>query len=481
MLDSTTASPSLPNLLDILLANHGAILLLRDAEFLEQRADAEERAEKCIALHAQLQVAAVGGFFRNFKTGQREDANLLVDDLLARPERQLFPGLLALLIGLPDQRAAFGHAVEGISVREGLGVATENHRHVAQIAVDADAVLGGDHEVRGRRALLLGAVLGIGADVDDFLGIAEGVVLSVTLIDQIVEVAQDGAQVFAGGDGAPAADGVEAHGDRALGQQRRSFVADDCVRVVDAEDKEAHAVGGVLAVFAGAVGGGEFIRANDVLGAKVARAEAVTAAVDLRDFGERNCGQAGDRLNSLGKRGANVAAQRIVAGEGLIRALQDDDVLLALERGHDGGFREGANHVDVDGADAGVARLAQVIDSGLDVFSGRAEGDEDCFGVVRFVFADEAVAAAGQFGKFFIGVFEELENRLGEVVAPRHDAIHVVFLILHRAKQDGIGQVHHLGHAAARGAKQCALRLGGAVDDVGRRTEVLADQPDSCL
>ena len=51
------------------------------------------------------------------------------------------------------------------------------------------------------------------------------------------------------------------------------------------------------------------------------------------------------------------------------------------------GLGEGANHVDVDRADARVAGLAQVIDRGLDVFGGRAEGNENGFGVVGLVLA----------------------------------------------------------------------------------------------
>ena len=51
-----------------------------------------------------------------------------------------------------------------------------------------------------------------------------------------------------------------------------------------------------------------------------------------------------------------------------------------------------------------------------------------------------------------------------------------MFLVLHRAEQDGIGQVHHLGNAAARGSKENALRFGRAVDDVVGRAEVFADQ-----
>ena len=89
---------------------------------------------------------------------------------------------------------------------------------------------------------------------------------------------------------------------------------------------------------------------------------------------------------------------------------------------------------------------------------------------------DQAVVAAGQLAEVFIGVFKELQNRLGEVVASRDDAVHVVFLVLHGAKEDGVGEVHHLGNAAAGGSKQNALRFSRAVDDVFRRAEVFADQ-----
>ena len=131
----------------------------------------------------------------------------------------------------------------------------------------------------------------------------------VALEEQIVEVAENGAEVFAGGDGAPSADGVKADGDGAFGQQRRSFIGDDGVRVVDAEDEEVDAIGGGFAVFAGAACGGELVSADDVLGAEVARAEAVAAAEDARHFGERDRRQAGDALKSLRERGADVAAQ----------------------------------------------------------------------------------------------------------------------------------------------------------------------------
>ena len=270
----------LAELLDVLLVDDFAILLLGDAELVEQAADGEECAEEGVALHAELEIAAVGGFLGDGEAGQREDANVLVDDLLAGPMGQTLPGLLAFFIGLPNQRAAFGHAVERVAVGEGFGVAAENDGHVAQIAVDADAVFGGDHEVRGWRALFLRTVFGIGADVDDFLGIAELVALSRPARREIVEVADDCAEIFAGGDGAPSADGVEADGDCAFGKQGGRFFADDRVGVVDAEDEEGDTVGGALAIFAGAAGGGELVCADDVLGAEVARAEAVSAGKD---------------------------------------------------------------------------------------------------------------------------------------------------------------------------------------------------------
>ena len=76
----------LAELLHVLLVDHLAELLLRDAELVQQAGDGEEGAEERVALHAELQVAAVGGLARDFKAGQREDANVFVDDLLARPD-----------------------------------------------------------------------------------------------------------------------------------------------------------------------------------------------------------------------------------------------------------------------------------------------------------------------------------------------------------------------------------------------------------
>ena len=144
-----------PELLHILLVDNVVELLLRDAELLEERRHGEERPEERVALHTELQVAAVGRFPRDLEPRQGENADLLLDDVLARPDRQPFPGVLALLVGLPDERSPLGHAVERVAVGEGFGIAAEDDVGVAEVAVDANTFRCADHEVRGGSALLL--------------------------------------------------------------------------------------------------------------------------------------------------------------------------------------------------------------------------------------------------------------------------------------------------------------------------------------
>ena len=71
--------------------------------------------------------------------------------------------------------------------------------------------------------------------MDDLLRIAELVDHLVALVEQVVQVADDRAEVLAGRDGAPAADRMEPHRDVAFGQQRRRIVGLHFVRVIDAE------------------------------------------------------------------------------------------------------------------------------------------------------------------------------------------------------------------------------------------------------
>src|SRR5208282_3104150 len=96
-------------------------------------------------------------------------------------------------------------------------------------------------------------------------------------VKQVVQIAQDCAQVFARRDCAPAADGVEANGDRALGQKRRGFVGLHLIRMIDSEHHKRNSVGGTLAVGASTSASGKLVGAEDLLWPEVPRTTAVDA------------------------------------------------------------------------------------------------------------------------------------------------------------------------------------------------------------
>ena len=377
------AQPS--ELLHVLLVHDIAELFLSDAELLEQRRHGEERSEERVALHAELEVAAVGRFPGNLEPGQRVDADLLLDDLLASPQGQPLPRLFAFLVRLPHQRAALLHSVERVGMRERLGVAAEDHVGVTQVAVHPDALRCGDHEVGGRRALLLGSVLGIRADVDDFLRVAEFVHDLVAVVEQVVQVADDRAEVLAGRDRAPPADRMETHRDISLRQQGGRFVRLHFVGMIDPEHEEGHSIRRALAVLALALADGEFVRANRVLGAEISRPQAVHAAEQPWHLLRGDARQAVLALQRFVQRHPDVLAHRVVARERLVGALEDDDVLLPGERLDDGGFREGAEDVRVNRPHLDAARLAHVVDRRLDVLRRRTQRHEHRVRILRLV------------------------------------------------------------------------------------------------
>ena len=88
----------------------------------------------------------------------------------------------------------------------------------------------------------------------------------------------------------------------------------------------------------------------------------------------------------------------------------------------------------------------------------------------------QAVAAAGQLRELLAALLDEAKDRLVEIVAPGHHAVHVVLLVLHRANQHRVFQIHHRRHTATGWSEQFTLGLGGAVDRVVRRAEELAQQ-----
>lgn len=249
--------------------------------------------------------------------------------------------------------------------------------------------------------------------------------------------------------------------------------------MIDAEDEERFAVGGTASVFAFGLADGEFVSAQGVFGAEIARTDTVAAAENARHFFGSNAGERSAkffRLQRLGEGGADVAAERVVASEAFIGAFENDDVLFAAKSIDDGSFREGANDVDVNGADRGEALFAEVIDGGFDVFGSAAERDENRFGVGGFVFTEEGVTAAGEVTEFLVGLFEETEDRFVEIVAAGDDAVHVMLLVLDGAEEDGVFEVHHFGDAAAVGAEEFALGIGGAGDEIVGSAEKFAEE-----
>ena len=91
--------------------------------------------------------------------------------------------------------------------------------------------------------------------------------------------------------------------------------------------------------------------------------------------------------------------------------------------------------------------------TGLDILGSTTQRHEHRVGVLRFVFMNQSVTAAGELREFLAALFDEAEDRFVEIIPPGHHTVHVVFLILHRAKQDRVFQIHHFRHAPALGAE----------------------------
>ena len=234
---------------------------------------------------------------------------------------------------------------------ERLGIAAKHHVDVVQLAVHLNALWRHGEVVVRRRALFLRAIFRVGHDEELVLQLAKVVIGRGALGNNLAEVADDLAEVFAGGDHAPAADRVEPHRDRAVRQERRGVLRDDGVRVVDAQREIGFAVRGAFAVGALGLAGGKLVRAERVLRPEVARADAVTAPEDTRGFLRRNGRQVAAELDhflTLAQRGADVPGQRVVAGHALVGALENNDVFLASQRLDDRRLGEGADDVDVD-------------------------------------------------------------------------------------------------------------------------------------
>ena len=124
----------------------------------------------------------------------------------------------------------------------------------------------------------------------------------------------------------------------------------------------------------------------------------------------------------------------------------------------------------------GIALFAQVIAGSLHVFSRTTERHKHGVRIFGAVFLNQAVAAASELGKLLIALLQRTENMLIEIVPARYGSVHMMLLILHRAEQYRVFQVHHLRYTPALRSEEFALRLSGAINLIIRCSKIFAQQ-----
>ncbi len=450
----------------------------------EQRRGGEEGALEGDALHAQLQFGVGRLVARDLETVHVEDADVVVHDDLAVAARYGGPEFVRIArVALHDQHAALLQAGHRVGVLEHVGIGRQHHVHVGVLAVDANRLGRCRQVVGGRLALLLRPVLRVGLDV----------------VAQQVE--QRHGQVLAGGDGAPAADRVHAHGDAVPGHQVGILAAAQGqighVRVgvehrlvidflLGRHHGLAHEIDGQVELpLLLAVRQHVLDRGDHALGLQVAAAEAERAGVQFRQVLElpvalqprvHRAVVAAPVLQALAQRGADLAHDRQVDGQRLVGALQHRHALLALEHPAQQVAREGPEHDEVDHAHLHAALLAQPVGDRLGGRDQAALAEDQVIGVVSTVGHDPFVSAPGELVELFEGLVRQRLDVVEEVRPLRGHALHVGILVLHRAGQHGIVHRPQFRDAAALVAVDDPLRRSRGVDDVVGTAEVLGDQ-----
>ena len=87
----------------------------------------------------------------------------------------------------------------------------------------------------------------------------------------------------------------------------------------------------------------------------------------------------------------------------------------------------------MDRSHFGIALITQIVAGGLDVLRRASKRDEHRVGVAGLVLVQQPVTAAGELRELLAALLDEAKDRLVEIVAPGHHAVHVVLLVLHRA------------------------------------------------
>ena len=131
----------------------------------------------------------------------------------------------------------------------------------------------------------------------------------------------------------------------------------------------------------------------------------------------------------------------------------------------------------MDRSDLLAPSLTDVIDGRLHVLRGGADRHEDGVGVVAVGLTEQPVVAPRQLRELLVGIFQEPENRLHEVVSSRRDPLHIVLLVLHRPQKHRVPEIDPGRHASPRGTEDLFLRLGWAIDGVVWPPEELPNQP----
>ena len=385
------------------------------------------------------------------------EVDLLLADRLARLYRQFGPGFFGRQARLQDEGAARGEALKLVGVAEGAVVGRDDDFDVLKLGVGDLDRLGAEGDVEvGRRAALFGAVL------RRRLGV------------HVEHAGEDVGEQLARGDGAVAADRVEADAEGIVGQEARVGFGLERHQLgfgvgrLHPRLQFGHARGRVL---------GEELRAEVDQRAALAglhvleRSDQVARLQVVAAEAEDRRGQA---RRGFQRRDAGVAfAVGVLAGaedrlgdevgeRGLVGALEHGDRLLAFDGGDQFGFGEGLQQLDGDEADL-LALAAQVVDDGFDVVADRAQADHDVVGVLALIGVHRIVAAAGEAGVLVHRAAHEGRDFTDEVGAVVDRAGLEVRLVLHRAGEAGVVDVDlrrdELAGALLEGVHPLALPL----------------------
>src|SRR5437660_7839842 len=101
--------------------------------------------------------------------------------------------------------------------------------------------------------------------------------------------------------------------------------------MVDADREISNPINCAFAVFAFGLADGKFVRAKNVFGSKITRADAVRSAENSWRFVLAQSRQLSTVLQGfvrLAKSHPNIASQRIIASHAFVGSFEDDDIFL---------------------------------------------------------------------------------------------------------------------------------------------------------